>query len=93
MPKYRRRPLIIDAWQVTQKNVEAISALPGVEVCLSGPYGPKPEGGLLFADVHVPTGEHMRAAIGDWVVHLGDEVYPVSDQLFTKMYEPVEESH
>lgn len=80
MSKYVRRPVTVDAWQITADTFEADH--PNPEHQRGVTYNP------LNHTVFVQTAEGtMRAGIGDWIVRgIAGELYPVKGALFAHLY-------
>jgi len=88
MPKFRKKPVVIEAVQVTKET-------------FTGPH-PNPEHlagrGILYDPmdkvVRIETYEGLRVArIGDWIITgVKDEKYPCKPDIFAATYEPVDES-
>lgn len=81
MPKYRKRPVTVDAIQWTGENVQEIAAFTGIDVRVH-------EGYLL-----IPTLEGvMQASEGDYIIKgVQSEFYPCKPDIFEKTYERVED--
>lgn len=87
--RYRKKPIEIDAIQLTQENVAAVEAFingKAREQMLPGP------GRGMHAGVVITTLEgKMLASWGDWVIRgIKGEFYPCRDDIFEATYEPVE---
>lgn len=89
MPKFRKRPIVIEARRFrTDAEASELAQWCGGQLHLAA---------TLF-DVHpvidIPTLEGtMRAYVGDWIIRgVAGEFYPCRDDIFTATYEPVEES-
>jgi hypothetical protein len=93
MTKYRKRPVVIDAWQVQpiyDHHVEWIIDIDGVptglDVCRRLCGGPEP--GKAHLHVRTPEGT-MRADQGAWIIRgVKGELYPCADDVFRATYEP-----
>ena len=82
MPKYRKKPVVIEAVQWTGNNIDEIEALGGLR-----DYHYYPGGKLI---IHTLEGD-MRAPIGDYIIKGVDgEFYPCKPDIFEKTYEIVE---
>lgn len=91
MPKYRKKPVVIEAIQLDEDFIVEIR-----EFVLTGnfPLGEKPKleytsSGMLILDI--PTLEGlMRAFPGDWIIRgIKGELYPCKDDIFQAIYEKV----
>jgi hypothetical protein len=87
MAQYRKRPVVIDAWQVplapTLEVMEDLAELCQGEVAWGEKAAP--------AGILIETLEGiMRADLGDWIVKgVQGEFYPVKPNIFDTTYEPV----
>lgn len=85
MPKFRKKPVVIEAVQwFPHKRVEGVVVSPVLE-----PTPDNPEG----CYGQVTTLEGIMCCIpGDWIITgVKGEVYPCKDEIFRLTYEPVEE--
>jgi len=83
MPKFRKRPVIIEAFQYTDDNIDYILEWLNHEYHLSS-------GGVLF--IHTLEGQ-MHASPGDWIIKgVKGEFYPCKPDIFEATYEPVDEA-
>lgn len=95
MAKFRKKPVVIDAVQFTQRMAE--------DHLFDGAALPK--GLLLFGATHHPGRREiykakfgietlegtMEAAIGDWIITgVKGELYPCKPDIFEATYEPAE---
>jgi hypothetical protein len=83
MPKYRKKPVIIEAEQFFQDEYDAIGTLPiGACDCAN-----------LKGGVHCHTLEGLlTVSHEDWVITgVQGEHYPCKPDIFAATYEPVEE--
>lgn len=88
--KFRKKPVVIEAWQVTPDDgqtrqlppqwlVAALTSEPPVAIAL-------PDGGLTIKTLE---GDH-RANVGDWIIRgVKGELYPCKPDIFAATYEPV----
>jgi hypothetical protein len=81
--KFRKRPVVIDAYQLWPNNIETLeqwcggsikgTALPLERQCI---------------DIQTLEGE-MRAEMGDWIIRgIKGEYYPCKPDIFALTYEP-----
>lgn len=87
MGKYRKKPVVIEARQVTRGNMADISMWCG--------------GSSISVDPDNQDGDHfligtlegsMKSRIGDWVIKgVNGEFYPCKPDIFEKTYEAVDE--
>ena len=82
--KYRKKPVVIDAYQYAGGSVE-----PGVPEDWMSKFIKSPDGEYLL----IPTLEgSMRANKGDFIIKgINGEFYPCKAEIFYKTYEKVEE--
>ena len=81
MPKYRKKPLVIEALLWTGGNMDQMAEFMG-----SQPHYDRGGG------ISIKTLEgRMRAATGDWVIKgIKNELYPCKPDIFAATYELVE---
>jgi len=84
--KFRKKPVVIEARQITENNLEEIEAWCGGSI--KGDSLPR-----NLRLIVIPTREGgRRALIGDWVIKgVAGEFYPCRPASFADIYEPVEE--
>jgi hypothetical protein len=86
MPKFRKKPVEIEAIQFTGDNVQEIWDAFGA----AGIYGPteKNPNYLILITVH---GDEAPARSGDWIIPDGKPgtFYPCKPDIFASTYEPV----
>ncbi|MFH9426021.1 hypothetical protein [Streptomyces sp. NPDC017529] len=89
MPKYRKRPVVIEARRIDMQDHDAATAL--IAWCGGLAHSSTEHGMLVIA---VPTLEGtMYAADGDWIVKgIKGEFYPVKPDIFEATYEQAEEN-
>lgn len=79
MPRYRKRPVVIDAVQFTGTNLAEITEFIGEEP-------PTRHHGLMIVTLE---GE-LFASPGDWIIRgVQGEFYPCKPEIFDATYEPV----
>ena len=86
MAKFRKKPVVIEAVQITDATFDA-------------PH-PNPEHipGVIYDPVkheaYIQTLEGtMTASLGDWIIRgIKGEFYPIKEDIFFQTYEPVEDS-
>ena len=86
MTKFRKKPVVIHAIQITQENYAAIEALP--ECGKSVRFDP------LRRSIEIDTLEGtMDGQSGDWLIRgVQGELYPCKPDIFAATYEAVEEN-
>lgn len=87
MAKFRKKPVVIDAIQITGTNLREIEAF----------FGETPRNiGWSMNDrtgvVNISTMEgQMRGDVGDWIIRgVKGEFYPCKPDVFAATYEPTE---
>lgn len=84
MPKFRKKPVVIEAMQFTIKSSKEVS-----KWC-NGLLGDDPEEGGYFISISTLEGD-MIAALDDWVIKgIKGEFYPCKPDIFEATYEKVE---
>ena len=82
--RYRKRPVVIEAMQLTQENVGEVWAWADSKPF----YGP---GGALSGLSIFTLEGRMKADFGDWIIKgVKGEFYPCKPDIFTATYEPVD---
>jgi hypothetical protein len=78
MPKFRKKPVVIEAWQFTLKNLTVLPHWLNAD-------------GLGGENLYIETLEGtMRADLGDWIIQgVKGELYPCKPDIFEATYEPV----
>ena len=100
MPKFRKRPVVIEAVQLSWANWHDICSFLGKVISRDNPGRDVKtfsdtcgEPGPDYIELTIPTleGEHI-AMHGDWIIKgIEGEFYPCKPEIFKKTYEPVEE--
>jgi len=82
---YRKKPVVVEAWQLTEDNFYAVGDWAGVRECWDL-AAPEPA-------LHIKTVEGtMKAFPGDWVIKgAAGEFYPCKPGIFEATYEPAGE--
>lgn len=87
MSKYRKKPVVVDAWQWNGDPTQASILVPSY---VRENARPRPEDPSLLI-VSTPEGE-MTTSPGDWIIRgVEGEVYPCKPSVFDATYEPVSE--
>ena len=94
--KYRKKPVVIEARQLTPETAEEIGAWCGAMPCKHESYSSYLWGWALNINertLRIPTLEgDMSANVGDWVIQgIAGEFYPCKPDIFEMTYERVEE--
>lgn len=95
MPKFRKKPVVIEAVRLLNENTSIVDAVEftfsvGMECSLIWMNETidkvRAEGGFI-----IPTIEgDMKASFGDWIIKgVNGEFYPCKPDIFEKTYEPV----
>ena len=89
MPKFRKKPVVIEAMQVPNGASDEAMILHGalgVWLGAGGNWNMIDERGAI--DIHTLEGT-MRAAPGDWIIRgVKGELYPCKPDIFEATYEP-----
>jgi hypothetical protein len=81
MPMYRRKPVVLEARQLTPGNMEEIAGWSSSVIIPADPPV------LLIPTLEGPVGAHAS----DWVVQgVKGEFWPVRRDIFQETYEPAE---
>lgn len=86
MPRFKKKPVRIDAEEFTADNGEAIAYWCG------GLYESGPSDATSYSQwITIPTLEgNMKATLGDYVIKgIKGEFYPCKPDIFLESYEPV----
>lgn len=79
MPKFRKKPVVIEAVQFTAGNFNEIEEFVGGDAEFR-------DGELIVATLEGP----LRAAPNDWIIKgVKNEFYPCKPDIFDETYEPV----
>lgn len=94
MPKFRKKPIVINAVQLTRRIVEEYlwnsGKLPeGVKFSSAGHNPAMKKVHDFYCHIETPEGE-MKGAIGDWVItEVQGEQYFCKPDIFAETYESV----
>lgn len=86
--KYRKKPVVIDAWQFTKENFKEGSPkeFRHKDISLWSQYGGKVIGG----EIKTLEGKH-EVSENDWIIKgIKGEFYPCKPDIFDMTYEPVD---
>ena len=87
MPKFRKKPVVIEAYQLPPEGTDATEEL--IEFLQAGDIESDYDGGVL---IHTLEGS-MRGDPEDWIIRgVNGEYYPCKPDIFKKTYEPVIEN-
>ena len=83
MAKFRKKPVIVEAMQLTVESCHAVH-----EWASLGAHKPSD---MCRLGVTIPTLEgDMHAEVGDWIIRgVAGEFYPCKPDIFEQTYEPV----
>lgn len=88
MPKFRKKPVVIEAVQWNGKNMDEVNEFIGVA------KNPSKSKHAYGGDgkIYIKTLEGvMEASKGDWIIKgISKELYPCKPDIFEKTYEPAE---
>ena len=77
--KFRKKPVVIDAMQLTIQNIDEIEQFVG------GDFGKNASGETVIATLEGA----MICSIGDWIIKgVKGEFYPCKPDIFEATYEP-----
>lgn len=81
MPKFRKKPVVIEAVRWTGENLSEVVKFMG-----AGQY----QQDFVSNDLVIPTLEgEMKASPGDWIIRgVKGELYPCKPDIFEMTYEP-----
>ena len=81
--KYRKKPIEIEAEQLTMRNVEKLRLWCGGYIIVDG---------KKYEGINIPTLEgDMKANFKDWIIKgINGEFYPVKNDIFEKTYEAIQ---
>lgn len=87
--KFRKKPVVIEAVQITQDNLHEVA-----DWCLGTVLGKEVEDGVMQWWIAIATREGvMQADVGDWVIKgVEGEHYPCKPSIFDASYEPVDDN-
>lgn len=89
MPKFRKRPIVVEAMQFTGINAGDIVRWAKNDHVTNLEFGPK-----KYHAINIATVEgDMLATEGDWIIKgVNGEFYPCKPMIFAKTYEPFVET-
>lgn len=96
MSKFRKKPVVIEAIQLTEEIALAcmVDKQPGpfgLTVC-GDCHPPTRKVGKAYVVIRTLEGD-MTASLGDWIIKgVKGEFYPCKDQIFKMTYEPADEA-
>ena len=98
MAKYRKKPVVIEAFQMTKERRWDNSDWPG---WMHEAWNKEPSEGAIWIDPDDPTGEKLvcgtlegvhAISTNDWIIKgINGEIYPCKPDIFEKTYELVNE--
>lgn len=85
MPRFRKKPVVIEAVQFTGTNRDEVLAFAGKDI-----NDTVVEGDVRFPAMFIPTLEGvMEASVGDWIIRgVAGELYPCKPEIFEATYDP-----
>lgn len=82
--KFRKKPVVIDAQQITGDDIEAVAEWCSGDIVGMATSCPE-------ISIHTLEGS-MRGQIGDWIIRgVNGEFYPCKPDIFEKTYEKVDQ--
>ena len=98
MAKYRKKPVVIEAFQMTKERRWDNSDWPE---WMHKAWNKEPSEGAIWIDPDDPTGEKLvcgtlegvhAISTNDWIIRgINGEIYPCKPDIFEKTYELVDE--
>lgn len=88
MPKFRKKPVEIEAYQIPPEGDETTRELPAwlVTAICNGTVRALEDGGVVIATLE----GHHRGNVGDWIIRgVKGELYPCKPDIFDATYDPV----
>lgn len=89
--KFRKKPVVIEAWQLALDNIEQVSDWTMAGIVASGERNTDVSATLAGPDAHMDINTLegvMRADIGDWIIRgIKGEFYPCKPDIFAATYE------
>jgi hypothetical protein len=96
MGKYRKKPVVVDAYQITEEMVKAalfdgVKYPKGLRLVSAGTYPPARKINGWFGSVTTIHGQDTKVVIGDWIIAEpdGEHFYPCKPDIFAETYEAV----
>ena len=91
--KYRKKPVMIEAWQLTKKSWRDIETIDPAKIHFLGNRTGDGDDDLDCLGLSIDTLEGpLTAIIGDWIIKgVQGEFYPCKPDIFAATYEPVSE--
>jgi hypothetical protein len=91
MPKYRKKPVVIEAWRLeTDENGYVVPHPPWINDALMKGTVWYQGGTAPYMTIETLEGD-MRANIGDWIIKgVKGELYPCKHEIFEATYEKAE---
>lgn len=91
MPKFRKKPVVIEAIQYTGKNFDT-EILPFTGAAYAAHRNPEPPPGPWPMILQIMTAEGpLTASPGDWIIKgVKGEFYPCKPDIFAATYDPAE---
>lgn len=92
MPKFRKKPVVIDAIQWNGSNLSEVIKFTGLHHSAQKWTWEEYEGVVVRDGLKIFTLEGpLNASVGDWIIRgVHGEFYPCKPDIFEKTYEPVE---
>jgi hypothetical protein len=88
MPKFRKKPIIVEAVQFTDGNLDEVAHFVGTALAFEGRVVPLHPEAVRLTTIH---GDTAYARPGDWIIPepMPGRFYPVKPDIFAATYEPV----
>ena len=94
--KFRKKPLVVEAFQIILDTVESLERFPDWFFQSHSNVDPVNgyvsfSGDMTYIKIGTLEGE-MKVSAGDWIIKgTAGELYPCKDSIFQEIYEKVEE--
>ena len=86
--KYRKKPVVIDAYRITDENIPDLANKCGGQWIEQG----QRDDMVRYLVIHTLEGDH-RGDVGDWLIRgVAGEWYPCKHDIFRETYEPATDS-
>ena len=83
MAKFRKKPVVIEAWQLPMRDAETIQFDEDPNIIF------KREGGMIVEAIVSTLEGVMTASVGDWIIRgVKGELYPCKPDIFAATYDP-----
>jgi len=89
MPFFRKKPIVVEAWQLPKYDDDAPEGLVDFLHSMDNEWEQSDKFGSII--IHTPEGD-MGASEGDWIIKgIKGEFYPCKPDIFEATYQPTKE--